>query len=148
MPQAAFIYKSALSQHVLRQDHPMRPARLRHTYQLLHAYGAFDGGKSQLLAPRPASLEELGLLHTYEYIAAVHDISSGLSSGLSLPDAGRFGFSAGGDNPVYDGMYEAALLSTGATLMAAELVASRQLDVAFNISGGLHHAAPAHASGF
>ena len=29
MPRAAFIYESALSQHVLRPDHPMRPARLR-----------------------------------------------------------------------------------------------------------------------
>jgi len=144
MTRAAFIYESALSQHVLRQDHPMRPARLRHTYQLLQAYGAFDDEKSQLLAPRPATLEELGLLHTSEYIAAVR----GLSSGLSVPHAERFGFSSVGDNPVYDGMYEAALLSTGATIMAAELVASHQLDVAFNISGGLHHAAPGHASGF
>ena len=144
MPRAAFIYESALSQHVLRQDHPMRPARLRQTYQLLQAYGAFDAGNSRLLAPRPATLEELGLLHTSEYINAVR----GLSSGLSVPGAERFGFSAGGDNPVYDGMYEAALLSTGATIMAAELVASHQVDVAFNISGGLHHAAPGQASGF
>ena len=61
MARAAFIYESALSQHVLRQDHPMRPARLRHTYQLLQAYGAFDDGESQLLAPPPATLEELWL---------------------------------------------------------------------------------------
>ena len=144
MPRAAFIYENALSQHVLRQDHPMRPARLKLTYQLLQAYGAFDGGKSQLLAPRPATLEELGLLHTSEYIAAVQ----GLSSGLRVSNDQRFGFSARGDNPVYQGMYEAARLSTGATMMAAELVASHQVDVAFNISGGLHHAAPSHASGF
>ena len=52
MPPAAFIYESALSQHVLRQDHPMRPARLRHTYQLLQAYGAFEAaGKSLASAP-------------------------------------------------------------------------------------------------
>jgi acetoin utilization protein AcuC len=45
-------------------------------------------------------------------------------------------------------MYDAATLSTGASLVAAELVASREVDVAFNISGGLHHAARDHASGF
>ena len=144
MARAAFVYDDDLSRHVLRQDHPMRPARLRHTHALLQAYGAFDGGSSQLLSPRPATLEELGLLHTSEYIGAVRD----LSSGLGVPDAQRFGFSALGDNPVYPGMYEAALLSTGATMMAAELVASHRVDVAFNISGGLHHAAPTHASGF
>jgi acetoin utilization protein AcuC len=45
-------------------------------------------------------------------------------------------------------MYEASALSTGATLAAAELVARREVDVAFSIAGGLHHAAPDHASGF
>ena len=39
MPRAAFVYDDAMSQHVLRQDHPMRPVRLRHTYELLDAYG-------------------------------------------------------------------------------------------------------------
>ena len=33
-------------------------------------------------------------------------------------------------------------------LVAAELVASREVDAAFSISGGLHHAAADHASGF
>jgi acetoin utilization protein AcuC len=49
---------------------------------------------------------------------------------------------------MFPGMYEAATLSAGASLVAAELVASRQVDAAFNISGGLHHAAAGHASGF
>ena len=31
MPRAAFVYDDAMSQHVLRPDHPMRPIRLRHT---------------------------------------------------------------------------------------------------------------------
>ena len=33
-------------------------------------------------------------------------------------------------------------------MLAAELVASKKVDAAFNISGGLHHAAASHASGF
>ena len=45
-------------------------------------------------------------------------------------------------------MYEASTLSTGGSLVAAELVASGQAEVAFNVAGGLHHAAPGHASGF
>jgi acetoin utilization protein AcuC len=45
-------------------------------------------------------------------------------------------------------MFEAATLSSGATLLAAEMVANKTVDVAFNISGGLHHAAAGHASGF
>ena len=144
MPNAAFVYDDALSQHVLRSDHPMRPVRLRHTYELLSAYGAFDGDTSRLINPRSATEEELEWVHTTEYIAAVR----ALSAGLSTVQPERFGFSALGDNPVYPGMYDAATLSSGATLAAAELVAGKRVDVAFSISGGLHHAAPTHAYGF
>ncbi len=144
MRRAAFVYDETLSRHVLRTDHPMRPVRLQHTYELLRGYGAFDQNTSRIAPPRPATEEELRLLHTPQYIAAVRSFSLGLSG----YDPRRFNFSAQGDNPVYRGMYEAAALSTGATLVAAELVASKQVEVAFNIAGGLHHAAPDHASGF
>jgi acetoin utilization protein AcuC len=144
MRRAAFVYEDAVSRHLLRPDHPMKPVRLRYTYELLQSYGAFDGGTSLLVTPRPATEEELRLLHTPEYISAVRSFSLGLSG----YDPQRFNFSMAGDNPIYRGMYDAAALSTGASLVAAELVASRQVEVAFNISGGLHHAAPSHASGF
>ena len=144
MPRAAFVYADELSRHVLRADHPMRPARLRYTYELLNAYGAFDGESSRLVSPRSATEEELEWVHTPEYIAAVRSLSAGLN--LGRPE--RFGFSGQGDNPVYPGMYDAACLSSGATLLAAELVAGRRVDAAFSIAGGLHHAAPGYASGF
>ena len=147
MPNAAFVYEDALSQHVLRSDHPMRPIRLRHTYELLSAYGAFDGDASLLIDPRAATEAELEWVHTRDYVAAVRSLSAGLAPAQSLQPE-RFGFSERGDNPVYPGMYDAALLSSGATLVAAELVAEKRVDAAFSISGGLHHAAPTHASGF
>lgn len=144
MRRAAFVYEEALSRHELRRDHPMRPARLQHTFNLLNSYGAFDGEASLLVPPRRATGEELGLFHTAEYISAVRSFSLGLSG----YGPQRFNFSSEGDNPIYLGMYDAAVLSTGASLVAAELVATRKVDVAFNISGGLHHAALDHASGF
>ena len=151
MAQAAFVYEDALSRHVLRSDHPMRPARLRHTYELLAAYGAFDGETSRLIDPRAATEDELEWVHTPEYVAAVRSLSAGRNtagSGGSGISPERFGFSDRGDNPIYPGMYDAALLSSGATLVAAELVAGGRVEVAFSIAGGLHHAAPTHASGF
>ena len=144
MRRAAFVYDDALSRHQLRDDHPMRPVRLRYTYELLQSYGAFDLETSTILPPREATEEELRWLHGIEYISAVRSFSLGLSG----YDPRRFNFVGQGDNPIYKGMYDAAILSTGASLMAAELVANREVDVAFNISGGLHHAAPNHASGF
>lgn len=145
--RAAFVYDEAMSQHQLRADHPMRPIRLQHTFDLLTAYGAFDQNTSHLVPARPASEEELAWLHTTEYIEAVKSFSLGLSADPG-PNMDRFNFTSQGDNPTYPGMYEAAALSTGGTLVAAEMVAQGQVDVAFNISGGLHHAAPGHASGF
>ena len=122
----------------------MRPIRLQHTFELLRAYGAFDGSTSQLVLPRPATEQELAWLHTEEYIQAVKSFSQGASD----YDRNRFNFSDQGDNPTYRGMYEAAALSTGSTLLATELVVGGEVDAAFNISGGLHHAAAGQASEF
>ncbi|MEE8443021.1 MAG: acetoin utilization protein AcuC [Dehalococcoidia bacterium] len=144
MSRAAFVYEDQLSRHVLREGHPMVPARLRHTYELLEAVHAFGSPDSRLVTPRPASEEEVLMCHSSEYVAAVR----ALSQGLTIPNPGLYGFSQDGDNPIYAGMYDAALLSTGASLVATELVLDKEVDVAFNPSGGLHHAMRASASGF
>jgi len=83
-------------------------------------------------------------VHTQRYIEAVRS----LSSGASPQDAAWYGFSNSGDNPIYLGMYESALLSAGASLVAVEQVVDGRVSVAFSPSGGLHHAMPASASGF
>ncbi|MBE9507211.1 MAG: acetoin utilization protein AcuC, partial [Chloroflexi bacterium] len=50
--------------------------------------------------------------------------------------------------PVFPGMYETASLRVGAGMVAAELIAEGQVQVAFSLAGGMHHARPALASGF
>ena len=144
MRRAAFIYEDTLSRHELRNDHPMQPVRLRYTHDLLQEYGAFDGISSTLFPPRPATEDELKWLHSADYVSAVRSLSLGHSG----YDPSRYNLGGQGDNPVYRGMYEAAALSTGASLAAAALLANREVDVAFSISGGLHHAAAGNASGF
>jgi acetoin utilization protein AcuC len=142
--KAAFVYSDALSGHVLRADHPLRAVRLRYTYDLLRSYGAFEEDGALLLEPRHATDEELATLHTREYIEAVKRFGRGDMS----TDPSRFNFSVGGDNPIYDGMYGASTLSTGASMVAAEVLEGKRASVAFSISGGLHHAAAGNASGF
>ena len=141
---AAFVYSDAMSRHVLRSDHPMKPLRLRYTYELLEAYRAFDGEGSVLVEPRAATDEEILNLHDSDYLEAV----KALSKGERTFDPARYNFSAMGDNPFYEGMYDAAALSTGASLMVADMVGRGEIGAGFNISGGLHHAAPRSASGF
>ena len=143
-PRAAYVYAPAMSQHVLRDDHPMRPVRLQLAYELLASLGAFQLVGSLLVDPRPATEEELLTSHDAGYVEAVRRFSAGGSRG----DAACYGFSDLGDNPIYGGMYAAAALATGASVQAAELVAEGRVQAAFNPSGGLHHAMASSASGF
>ena len=143
-PRAAFVYDPAFATYQIPESHPLTPKRLRWTYDLLNHYNAFNDSDSVLVKPRPATDEELLSLHTREYVEAVKSFSRG----ERLEERGRFHFSDYGDNPTFPEMYEASTLSTGATLVAAELVESRQVEVAFNIAGGLHHAFSNRASGF
>ncbi|MBM3943888.1 MAG: acetoin utilization protein AcuC [SAR202 cluster bacterium] len=141
--KAAFIYDDALSQHTLSDTHPMKPVRLRYTYELLDAYGAFDAPSAALVKPRKATEEEALWYHSRAYVNALKDYNDG-----RIP-AKAFKYNLGyGDNPAYEGVYDAALLSTGASLKAVELLLSGEADRAFSISGGLHHAMPGYAYGF
>ena len=145
-PRAAFVYADVLAEHQLREDHPLVPRRLRLCWELLDAYGVFDGQRVVTVPPRMATEEEVTAFHTREYVAAVRAFSR---SDTSAYDPGRFNFTRWGDNPIYEGMYEAALWSTGASLVAAAQVLDGAVAVgAANFSGGLHHAMPGYASGF
>ena len=139
----AFIYDDSLTRHVLSDTHPLKAVRLRHTYDLLTSYGVFDQPGALLVEPRHATGEEVMLYHTPEYVDCVRRVSANDFSVSPL----AFGLGPG-DNPIFEGMYEAALLSTGATMRAVDMLLAGEVDAALSISGGLHHAMPGHASGF
>jgi acetoin utilization protein AcuC len=141
--EAAFICAEELWSRGFGESHPLKPERLRRTYELLTAYRAFDAPGSYLVPPRLASREELLLFHTPEYVDAVLSMSNGEERGQAL----RYGFRPD-ETPVFPGMYETASLRVGAGMVAAELIAEGQVQVAFSLAGGMHHARPALASGF
>ena len=143
---AAFVYHDRLTRHLLSETHVFKPYRLRYTHELLEALGAFSLDNAALTQPRQAQVEEVRAYHSAAYVDAV----AAFSRGERLEEAALFNFSTGGmgDNPVYAGMYDAALWTTGASLTAAEELLSGHCSVAVNFSGGLHHAMPGHASGF
>ncbi len=143
MSKAAVILSEDLWQIGHGENHPLRPERLQRGYELLTEYGAFDGDQSQLVATRPATRDELLLFHTEEYLDAVES----LSRGEREYTPGRYNFGPG-DNPVFEGMYDIAALKVGAALVATDLVTSGEVDVAFSLAGGMHHARPHYASGF
>lgn len=141
--KAVFICTEELWAQGFGGNHPLKPERLKRTYELLMAYQAFDTPNSHLVSPHPASREELLLFHTVEYVNAV----ARLSRSERRAQARRYGFRPD-ETPVFPGMYETEGLKVGAALTGARSIAEGQAEVAFSFAGGMHHARSALASGF
>jgi acetoin utilization protein AcuC len=141
--KTAFIYSDEFGSYSYGDEHPMRPLRLRLTYELITGYGLLDAG-SELIKARMAVEDELLLFHTKEYVKALKEANDGT---ITIEDGLRFALGHG-DNPVFKGVYDWSLYSVGASIQAAELVLKGDANIAFNICGGLHHAMRERASGF
>ncbi len=124
-------------------EHPLRMERLGLTWNLMEAYGLTALPRAKLLSPEPAELEAIARYHSREYI----DVLRAVSAGEWVPHAARHGLGPG-DNPIFPGLWEAAQLAAGGSLLAARIVAEGEADRAFHFAGGLHHAMPDRASGF
>lgn len=141
--KTAFLYSDKLANVEYEPTHPLKPFRLELTFELIKAYGLLSLAGARLVEPRFARDDELTMFHGKEYL----DVLKEANNGRPPAGAGRFGLGPG-DNPVFKGMYDWSALLTGASLQAAELVDSGEVDTAFNIAGGLHHAMRWQASGF
>ncbi len=143
MPQAALVYTPKFGDYDLGPSHPLKPTRVTRTYDLICACGMLEGTSVSVQQPSAADEDMLSLAHSRDYIAAVRAPSEGRI--LQRP----YDYGLGTiDNPIVDGMYEAAALVVGASVRAADTVADGEAAVAFNPAGGLHHAHRERASGF
>jgi acetoin utilization protein AcuC len=140
---AGFVWDPRVATHVYRDDHPLKPKRLIGVHDTLERLGAFARPDARVLTPRAATREEIGRIHDGDYVDAVMHASRDPEG-----DYTEWGLSAWGDTPPFAGMHEVSLLTTGGTLTAMEEVLAGRMRVAFNGSGGLHHAMRRRASGF
>jgi acetoin utilization protein AcuC len=141
-----FYYSDDFLLYNMGPNHPMRPERLRRTFDLLCAYG-LPGTQLEIQAPVLADVDEVSQMHSREFVEAL----LALDRGERLKSGYRYGLGTG-DNPIFDGIGAAALRYSGASIQAAQDVidAHRQgvTTTAFNIAGGLHHAHYNSAAGF
>jgi acetoin utilization protein AcuC len=135
----AVVWDDSLLGYTMGGDHPMHPVRLDLTVRLADALGVLAGDRVQLVKPTAADVDLLTLVHDPAYLDAVKRAPAdpAVGHGLGTPD-----------NPIFEGMYDAAALIAGGTVLAARLVHEGAAQHAVNISGGLHHAMPDAASGF
>lgn len=126
---------SALARYGFGDDHPFGPDR----HDAFHTELARSelGAAIRYEEPRRASVDDIALFHTPEYIDAVSRLS-----------AEGYGFLDAGDTPAFPGVFDAALDVVGTTLAAVDAVMGGAARRAFVPIAGLHHAARDRASGF
>jgi len=142
----ALVYGEELMKHRLSDQHPLQPIRVKLAVELIRSTGLIE--HAHLLPPRKATIAELELVHSPEYVDLVRRLSDPARRRhvqRDLIEAAGFGSA---DNPISDELHEGTSLVVGATMIGAEAVAGGAALHAFSPSGGLHHAHRDRASGF
>jgi acetoin utilization deacetylase AcuC-like enzyme len=134
-------YRIDIGLHVFPTD------KYRLTHDRLISAGVIR--PADVVEPRPAEWDELALVHTSEYLAALRDGT------MSLEDVARL------ELPWSAGMVEGFRLMTGGTILAALIACglvhddptqspprAQRTETVCHIGGGLHHAFPSHGEGF
>jgi acetoin utilization protein AcuC len=143
MTKAAFIYSPELEKYHYPPEHPFNTIRAKRTREILNSMGLLTGDGRMEVAPVPAERVVLKKFHSAKYLYTLKRASEGHWDN----EAFYMGIGTS-DCPVFEGLYEYAVLACGATLVAAKLILAGEVDAAFNPSGGYHHAGPEKASGF
>jgi acetoin utilization protein AcuC len=143
----AFVYGPHL-QAYNPSDDVERPLRRQLGIDLIRAYGLLDRDDVTVIEPHPATVADVERIHAPAYVGAVRRYSASPDLAATW-EAGQWGLSPGGDTPARAGMHEAALGVCGASLTAADLVASGAAATVYcPAPAGLHHALANRASGF
>ncbi|MHA1978702.1 MAG: acetoin utilization protein AcuC [Candidatus Hodarchaeales archaeon] len=120
----------------------MNARRLDIPYQL---YKNLDFRNNQSIVeftPLEASEEDLLRYHSKNYIKMVKSLSKA-GDGYY----GRYGLGTG-DCPVFPEMHESSCLIVGGTLEGTKRIMNKEVDQAFSLMAGLHHAFEERAAGF
>jgi acetoin utilization protein AcuC len=142
----SLVYGDALMKHHLSDEHPLQPIRVKLAVELIRETGLIE--HCHLIPPRPATDEEIELVHSRRYIELVKTLSDPAGRRtVSAHEIDAAGF-ASADNPISDDLHEGTSLVVGASMVAAEAIQSGAAMHVFSPSGGLHHAHRDRASGF
>lgn len=143
MKRGAFVYISDAGKFSYGPDHPFDPQRAGRTYELCNRYNLLAHDEVVVIGPTAVTDADLALAHAPEYIAALRRADDG----TIIEDAATWGLGTP-DCPIFRGVYEHAALAVGASLAGLNATLDGTARVAFNPSGGFHHAFHDHAEGF
>jgi len=140
---AIFVHGKELEQLGYPPTIPLNTRRAAMVRDLAVQLGLLGTPDRLQVPPRLATREELERFHHPRYLDLLQRAELGefsdehLAAGLGTLDC-----------PIFDAVYRYPSWASGATLTAAEYLVQGRAGVAFNPSGGYHHAMPARAAGF
>ncbi|MEN8128101.1 MAG: acetoin utilization protein AcuC [Planctomycetota bacterium] len=122
---------------------PFKTSRAGEVYKTLESMDLLTGGEKVVCPPKRATDEDLLKFHSEPYLKALKRIDAGeYEMGMLVMQLGT------GDCPAFEGVYEYAQWAAGATITGARQIIAGKASVAFNPSGGYHHAFDSMAGGF
>jgi acetoin utilization protein AcuC len=143
LSRKVFVHTTELDRDGYPQDCPFNTRRAGRTRDLARSLGLLEGLDRAVVEPRALPDDLLERFHTKEYLQALRDAGHG---GID-PDRALVAGLGTAECPIFPGMFEYVSLAAGGTVTGARLVLDGNR-VAFNPSGGFHHAHPDHAAGF
>jgi len=143
MKKPVFIYSQEFEKYSYPPGAMFVTQRAVKTRELLRSLKLLGGERGKESVPAPATKRELQKFHSARYLEVLQQAADG-----KLTREGRRMGIGTPDCPVFKDIFDYASLACGATLTGAELILSGETDVAFNPSGGYHHAKAEKASGF
>ena len=136
MSHTGFVYDDIFMKHEVMVGHPERPERLGAILDMLDETGLRD--ELTWIAPREASLDDIGRVHEPHYAGFVRQA---IEQGEHLLD--------GGDTCAGPHSYQAALMAAGGVLEAIDAIVRGDIGNVFcAVRPPGHHACAARAMGF
>ncbi len=135
-----FYYHPRMLEYDFGKGHPLKPERLRRTFELVQQHTQVE-----ILDPGLCPENIIALTHSIEYIEFIKSRSDEINR-IKDDHCMNFGFGYG-DCPYFPNAHLASQSYCGGSLQAARAV-NDGASVAISLSGGLHHAQHAKASGF
>ncbi|KAF8061951.1 HDAC1 [Scenedesmus sp. PABB004] len=146
-PVVAYYYDDESGNYCYTVNHPWRPHRSKLVHNIVTGYNL----EKEMIVhrPRARTFEELTEFHADDYINFIKQVTPETTQEY-MTQLKRFNMGSPGESdcPVFDGMYEYFASLSGGSVDGSAYLAEGKADIAFNWSGGMHHAKKAEASGF
>ncbi|HDU0707762.1 TPA: acetoin utilization protein AcuC [Staphylococcus pseudintermedius] len=140
--ETRYVYSDALLRYRFHNKHPFNQMRVKLTTELLLSTGYLS--ESQIITPRQATIDEIAMVHKYDYIQAV---MRGEKNLLTPDEQQKYGLDDE-DTHVFSRIHRSTATIIGGGLNLVDAIMEGKFRNGCHLAGGLHHAHEGRASGF